>query len=80
VSDICEDCGDPECCVPIALGDDEPIAYSHCLERQLIAQAGLLRSVTTKLEQAADLLSHDGNPSAVIVARSLVDSVLEVLS
>ena len=82
MSQVCEDCGDPQCSVPIALGDDEPIAYSQCLERQLIAQAALLRSVTGKLESCVDILDIDElmpNRNAA-AARILIQSVLEVLS
>ncbi len=53
-------------------------ALPDCLMNQIAAQASLLRSVTTKLEEAAELLEPP-NPSPG-EARDLVVGVLEILS
>jgi hypothetical protein len=76
----CEDCDSTECSVAIAVGDDEPIAYSQCLERQLMNQSSLLRSVTGKLEEARELLDGQTEARNMFAAAALIDSVLEVLS
>lgn len=53
-----------------------------CRDRQIAAQASLLRSVTVKLEVAAELLDNETLTALPEVARAvaLIDSVLEILS
>ena len=55
-------------------------ALVACRDRQIAAQAALLRSVTTKLEEAAELLEPPGDLRYAAAARELVVGVLEVLS
>jgi len=54
-------------------------AIIGCRDRQIAAQAALLRSVTGKLEEAAELLQTEHSDGAMSAA-ALIDSVLEVLS
>ena len=75
----CARCGHEECYS--GTHDDAPDEEKlGCRDRQIAAQAALLRSVTGKLEEAAELLQDIANPAAAISARNLIDSVLEVLS
>ena len=62
-----------------ALGDDGESTIA-CRDRQIAAQAALLRSVTGKLEDARALIEDDASPDEAALARQLLDSVLEVLS
>lgn len=58
----------------------QKLATIECRDRELLAARSLLRSVTTKLEEAAELLEPPGDARAAAVARELVVGVLEVLS
>lgn len=51
-----------------------------CRDRQIAAQAALLRSVTGKLEDTHDFLAPGASPAEVATARHLVAQILEVLS
>lgn len=60
--------------------DTHDIHLLACRDRQLSNQSALLRSVTAKLEEAADLLEPPNGAGYVNSARQLVVEVLETLA
>jgi hypothetical protein len=77
----CARCGSDDCSAgPPAPGlASTAMHIIECRDRQIAAQAALLRSVTGKLEEAHDMI--DGVPGSDSEhAKKLIASVLEALS
>jgi hypothetical protein len=77
--DIGENVG-ATCAESAANSEVEESETIACRDRELANLRSLLRSVTGKLEEAAEHLQEIDNPVCAIAARMLVDQVLEALS
>ncbi len=85
MSTTCSRCGLPVGIEPGQCGNGaeghsatvwEQVAIVACRDRQIAAQASLLRSVTGKLEEALEAL----DAYSPLRAAALIDSVLEAIS
>ena len=82
----CARCGAPvgidSAACSASAADATPLEKLRCRDRQIAAQASLLRSVTGKLEEAATMLAEAKHAEDIDTEglAALIDSVLEALS